>query len=550
MWSLDCAAHSRKHWLVALAAVNLALVPHAASADSAGSRTVVNVSNSPQLAEGEETVSVNPRNPADVVVGSNQWQPATPANAGNIGIGASGATSCAVFDSHDGGRTWHGRRLGTAGFGQVTLPVGVPGTFDEFLDLGNLISADQNTVWDNHGNLYYQCIYAGLNRATPQVWVFRSQDQGRTWSDPVVAFDEVSTGVQLDRSFLAVDNSHGPRDGTLYLTFETMFYQPAPAAVYVRSSAPGDWTNWGPAGVSRRVDDPAQEAQWDPRQFPQVSPDGTLRVVYDAAPPAVTPCPCGPDNPAIIMASSTDGGNTFTHSVVDPQVKRIASQDEAFNYFQEFISAFAVDPSNPARAAVAWPDGSSGEDRILLRVTSDGGKSWSKRLDLADDPAGRANQHDHPALSYTADGTLLAVWRDRRFGGGALTSPFDVFLRSGKPAPGGFTLGPSLRLTTASQPATTGHHGNMPSEYLAVWGDATGAAVSWDQLDPSLLLTDNYFTRVAAAQLPPSQAALPPVQLPNTGAGWAPYAAVVALIVLAAGTAWARRTLISRGGSR
>ncbi|MDQ6747272.1 MAG: glycoside hydrolase [Candidatus Dormibacteraeota bacterium] len=543
----DRVEHSRKHWLLALAAVNLALVPITASAARPPAPAVVNVSNSANLAEGEETVSANPRNPRDLLVGSNQWQPATPGNAGNVGVGASGTTSCAVFDSHDGGGTWKGRRLGTAGFGEVSLPLPVPGSFHEFSDLGNLISADQNTVWDNHGNVYYQCIYAGLHRSTPQVWVFRSQDQGRTWSDPVVAFDEVSTGVQIDRSFLAVDNSGGARDGTLYLTFETMFYQPAPAAVYVRSSDRNDWTNWGPPGVSRRVDDPAQEAQWDPRQFPQVSPDGTLRVVYDAAPPTVSPCPCGPDTPALIMASSTDGGNTFSHSVIDPRVKRIQSQDEAFNFFQEFIAAFAVDPTNAARAAVAWPDGASGEDRLLLRVTSDGGRTWSQRLQLADDPPGKGNQHDHPALSYLPDGTLVAVWRDRRFSDGKLGSPFDVFMRTGRAAASGLALGPSLRLTSSSQPTTTGHHGNMPSEYLGLWGDVTGAEVSWDQLDPAGLLTDNYFTHVSAAQLPPADtaAAIMPRLLPRTAATAVPMAPAAALLVLGLAVLLAARRLLA-----
>ncbi|MEA2684364.1 MAG: hypothetical protein QOK05_2692 [Chloroflexota bacterium] len=512
--------HGRKHWLVTAAGVNLALLGTGpmlpANAATPAPRAIVNVSNSPAFAEGEETVSANPASAQDVVVGSNQWQPMTPTNTGNIGVGASGATSCAVFDSHDGGRTWSGRRLGTAGFGNVTLPVAVPGAFDEFSDLGNLISADQNTVWDRHGNLYYQCIYEGLHTADPQVWVFRSRDQGRTWDGPVVAFDEVNTQVQIDRSFLAVDISGGARDGTLYLTFETMFYQPAPAAVYVRSTVGGDWTNWGPAGQARRVDDPAQEAQWDPRQFPQVGADGTLHVEYGAAPPTTSPCPCGQDSPAILLASSTDGGVTFTHSVVDPQVKRISSQDEAFNFFQEFIAAFAVDPSDPSRMAVAWPDGATGEDRVLLRVSADGGKTWGSRMELADDPPGRGNQHDHPALAYAADGTLLAVWRDRRYSDGTLTSPFDVFLRTGRTGASGFTLGPSLRLTPGSQQPTTGHHGQMPSEYIAVSADAAGAGISWDQLDPANVLTDNYYTHVASAQLPPTQVPAPrtPSRLP------------------------------------
>ena len=513
-----------KHSLLAAAGVNVALLVAA----PLGPRTVAlaagvpvyNASNTPGLAEGEETVSANPANPLDVVVGSNQWQPYVAGNPGSIAVGPDGVTSCAVFDSHDGGRTWHGRRLGTAGFGEVSLPVSVPGTFHEFADLGNLISADQNTVWDRHGNLYYQCIYAGLHTVEPQVWVFRSRDQGRSWTGPVVAFDEVQTGIQIDRSLLAVDNSGGSRDGTLYLTFETMFYQPAPAAVYVRSAAANDWTNWGAPGVARRVDDPAHEAQWDPRQYPQVSPDGNLRVVYDAAPATTSPAPADASTPALYLASSTDGGMTFTHSLVDGLVKRIQSQDEAYSYFQELIAAFAVDPTNSNRMAVAWPDSGTGEDRILLRATSDGGATWSPRLDMTDDPPGTGNEHDHPALSYTADGHLLAAWRDRRFAGGTLTSPFDVFLRTGGATGSGITLGPALRITPSSQAPTTGHRGNMPSEYIAVWGDANGAEISWDQLGPDGVLPDNFYAHVGSTALPPSApvaAAGGGAALPGTG---------------------------------
>jgi len=510
---------------------------------------VYNVSNTPGFAEGEETVSTNPNNPLDVVVGSNQWQPAVGGNPGNVALGPDGVTSCAVFDSHDGGKSWHGRRLGTPGFGSVTLPVAIPGTFHEFQDLGNLISADQNTVWDNHGNLYFQCIYAGLHNGDPQVWVFRSQDQGRNWTGPVVAFDEAQTQVQIDRSYLAVDNSGGPRDGMLYLTFETMFYQPAPAAVYVRSTINKDWTNWGPAGQARRVDDPAHEAQWDPRQYPLVSPDGTLRVVYDAAPPTQSPAPVDGSTPALYIASSTDGGVTFTHSLVDGLVKRIQGQDEAYSYFLELISAFAVDPSNTNSMAVAWPDAGSGEDRILLRVTADGGRTWSPRIDMTDDPRGAANQHDHPALAYTPDGTLLAVWRDRRFSDGALTSPFDVFLRTGQPSGAGMTLGPALRLTPKSAAPTTGHRGSMPSEYIAVAGDKTGAHVSWDQLGPDGVLPENYYAQVLGAQLPPSAPVVAAPSggsgLPQTGIGarWTGglMALVVAALVTASGLGALRR---------
>jgi len=205
-----------------------AWLPSATAASPPGgfATGVRNASATPGYAEGEETVSANPQNPLDVLVGSNQWQPLSSANLGNNSLGPSGFTTCAVFASHDGGTTWEGQRLGATGLGTMALPALPPapvaGRFpSEFSDPGNLIAADQNTVWDGKGTAYYQCIYFGAGNQHPQVWVFRSDDAGRTWSAPVVAFDEVDTQIQIDRSFLAVDRSGGPRDGTLYLTFET-----------------------------------------------------------------------------------------------------------------------------------------------------------------------------------------------------------------------------------------------------------------------------------------------------------------------------------------
>src|SRR5205823_2573748 len=121
----------------------------------------------------------------------------------------------------------------------------------------------------------------------------------------------------------------------------------------------------------------------------------------------------------LMVARSTDGGKTWQNGVVDDQVTRAASPDEAFSYFTELIGVIAADPAHPGRLAVAWPDARSGESRILLRSSADSGRTWSKPLDVADDPPGRGDQHDHVALSYMPDGRLVVVWRDRRAGGDA-----------------------------------------------------------------------------------------------------------------------------------
>jgi hypothetical protein len=472
-----------------VAATSVALLALAPARSPAKSvlPAIRDVSNTPGYAEGEEAVAVNPRNPRDLIVGSNQWQPLTSSNAGNIPLAPSGVTTCGVWSSHDGGRTWSGGAINAAGESPVVVPpqVAQQPILDslvpsEFEQPGNLISADQNTVFDRHGVAYYQCIFSGARTGDVIVYVFRSTDGGRAWSKPVAAFSELNTRIQLDRSFLAIDDSGGPRDGTLYLGFETMFYQAYQPQVYVRASTDHGQT-WGQIV---RVDTDQNEAQWDPRQYPVVGPDGTLYVVYDAA-QFRSPAPQDPGlTPLKIMVgSSRDGGRTFTDRIVEPNVHRISSPDEAEPDFTEEIAAIAADPRRAGWLVVAWPDNRSGAARILLRYSRNGGRSWSAIVDVSDDPVGDGNQHDHVALTYLPDGRLVVVWRGRRYTGGSFGDRFDVFARVVSfDRRGQLHKGSTVRVTASSQSPTTSSRGEMPSEYLGAVGSANGLSVSWDQM--------------------------------------------------------------------
>src|ERR1041385_8025741 len=101
----------------ALAAALVALL--ATYPSRAAGTGVRNVSNTQGRAEGEETVAVNPADPSNVIVGSNQWQPLGGAKTGRVSAGASGFTDCAVWSTHDGGGTWTGGRLSDSGLGPV-----------------------------------------------------------------------------------------------------------------------------------------------------------------------------------------------------------------------------------------------------------------------------------------------------------------------------------------------------------------------------------------------------------------------------------------------
>jgi hypothetical protein len=304
----------------------------------------------------------------------------------------------------------------------------------------------------------------------------------------------------MDRPWLAIDQTHGPRDGTLYITYENIFYDPLDPGVYVRSSADGAET-WGPVV---RVDTPQYPAMMDARVNIAVGARGALYILYDSG-PLHTEFNWAPQvqQPSIVLATSTDGGRTFRHQVLARDVPEPTPPDEAEIELTEFIPSIAADPRRPGHLAVAWPQMVNGSSRILLRSSVDGGRTWTSPLDVADDlprdcpparcppvstggvvyPPGTGNEHDHVEDRYLPDGRLLVVWRDRRYSGGSWLDPWDIFARPVRIGRrGALRPGQAARVTPRAEEPTTTHRGHMPSEYLGVAVGARGLGISWDEM--------------------------------------------------------------------
>ena len=457
-------------------------VPSGAGTYGRGDTGVVAVSSELHTSQGEEPLAVDPRNPDHLLTVANVFTPTMPEPLRMV-FGAGGVQESRLYVSRDGGRHWTTFSLDQGGIGPLA-PLG-KGNSPEFSDAFNIINTDSDVAWDRHGNAYFESgdIHGIHHNGNEVETVWRSTDGGRTWGpeDGITAVNATEEHSELDRPWLAVDNSGGVHDGRVYTTFETSPFVDIPPQVYVKHSDDHGMT-WSP---TVRVDAGIYETQFNPRARPVVGADGALYVVYDDGPVEATPFVSYDGAITLMLATSTDGGETFRHAVVDNDVRRVTSPDEATPAYTEMIPAIATDPHRPGHVAVAWPQAFGPDNsRIELRYSTDGGRHWSPRIDVADDPASDADQHDHVTLSWLGDGRLFVGWRDRRCCGGSWDSRYEQWVRVLRLRPHGrAALGGVVRYTVTPQlPTTRGRSQLQPDEFQGLAATTHGVGLTWSQL--------------------------------------------------------------------
>jgi len=480
----------RQSLLVAvLAAAAMWLTPSAFAACTRSDTGVVQVSSDVGTGEGEEPLSANPVNPDQLTVAANVYQPIPPLSVQEDPLyGGGGVQDTRVYSTRDGGCHWLTQKLDQGGVGPVNVPLSGGGNAPEFSDALNVLSTDADVTWDRHGNAYFEAGDAhGVGHGGQEVeLVWRSRDGGRTWGPKGgnVGFN-ATTGekTELDRPWLAVDNSGGPHDGRIYTTTETTPFVDLPPEVYLKYSDDYGAT-WSP---TVRVDDGTYQTQFNARARPEVGAGGDVYVVYDRGPISDTPLATYSGPIALTMARSTDGGQSFQRFTVDSDVRRVTSPDEALSAYTEMISDLAADPVHPGHLAVAWPQAvGTDNSRIILRYSVDGGAHWGPRIDVADDPAAKSDQHDHVTLAWLPDGRLFVGWRDRRCCGGGWTDDAQQWVRVLNPRPGGgLSLGKTVLFSTGTlPPAASGRGDGVPDEYQGLTASSAGVGLTWSQLEP------------------------------------------------------------------
>lgn len=419
------------------------------------------VAADPNTGLGEPELKVNPRAPANVVIGEN-----------NSGVSV----------SHDRGRTWQQTPL--ANPGDNVLAVEPNGTFVySSLDGQVHVSDNGGASWRTVGNWVGAVADQAQLLAGAPLGPVVSRELGCNSpapDGPVAATPGQGPGPQLigcDRPWMVAD----AQTGRLYVAFTdhndnsggtsglwelqwlgcipTVLVNPAfqCGRQYVSSSADGGRT-WSRFHAMDSYDYPAGGTGGF--SAGPVAAHGVLATAYVAGQAPGRAC-----SDCVVFETSRDGGADWTRHRLPAGVNPASIlTTDATTLFEPYTAA---DPSHPGRYAVMILD--PAQRQLLVYMTHDSGVTWLGPARLAE-PGGQT--HYDPWIAYGPTGALGAMWRtgysDGTYATWAAVSPAGhaAFARpvrlSSQPSPG-----PVNQLAADDASSVT-----LDSQYLhAAWGD-------------------------------------------------------------------------------
>jgi hypothetical protein len=287
------------------------------------------------------------------------------------------------------------------------------------------------------GDLYIGATLAGLGPVNPpagfhafgRAVIRKSSDGGRTWSPvvSVIASDSLAKfapdpSIPEAAKRTPWDGARGVVDRSTADIYVSGGYPAPPGGAdhsqrFYSVSHDGGAT-WGAIRAKGSADWPQR---WDGRI---VAAHGKMALTYIAAAvPGVRDCLC------VVFATSTDSGVTLKRTLVT-QVSHV-----------DMLVHYPPIASNPSRGD-DYAIGLSSDDRTGLTIltSSDGGSNWTETEPVRM-PAGVVRV-SRPAITFTSDGTLIAMWR-----GHHLDGSYDVYMAA---APNGRNFAVPIRVTTAS----------------------------------------------------------------------------------------------------
>jgi len=287
--------------------------------------------------ENEQNITVNPKYPSNVVTASNDYR--------------YNFEWPYVYVSNDGGKTFNDVQLN--GWDNQT---GGQGNFKQFDSAGG----DPVLAYAPDGKtLYYAALvysFAYSNRTPSGVAVAASHDGGQTWGAPSMVTYDGGSNFFNDKEWITVG-----ADGAVHVSW-TLFNQGAHGAGYISSPIEMSTSTNGGATWSAAVQVSDAAHPYNQGSSSVVAPNGTIYVAYEGATPS-----SGYNADATLIATSTDGGQTFTNNEIGRvyddyncyATQAPGAQDRQTLSGEQFrlnsFPSLAVDPTS-SKLAVAWAD--------------------------------------------------------------------------------------------------------------------------------------------------------------------------------------------------
>jgi len=150
-------------------------------------------------------------------------------------------------------------------------------------------------------------------------------------------------------------------------------------------------------------------------------------------------------NVNLYVSKSTDGGATWTTKMID--TSKSPPDCSAFLCGWAYLGAQMVMTSDSSGNLYAlWNAGSvaKGPERIYFSKSTDGGTTWSAKVDVS--TAAQGVHHNFPAIAATGNGDVRIAWMDSRAAASGAMDKWNVYFR--RSTNGGSTWSNEVDLST------------------------------------------------------------------------------------------------------
>lgn len=364
----------------------------------------------PQNKQAESPMATNPTDSRNSISGSEDFvqEPdcqTAPRTGGSICLPAQTINTIGVYTTRDGGLTWAKQILDFR-------PIGRLANADPTIAFGPKPDALGGFSYAHGARAYVSAMAFPLGNvspfAEPVVVVASSDDEGITWTHPVIAtpFTANPRNEFNDKPTIWADtNPSSPAFGNLYLIWaletgvgpsgSTYFCTTCPFQILLARSTDGGQSWSRPVALTRKSNSARNGYPEEP--FVRTDREGRVLALWQAHIGATA------RQSAIVSAVSTDGGAHFGRAVmVGPTFDRNPLPGTSFPNLNP--PAVDVDPSTDA-IYVTWADVHPIDSRrshgvVTVMKSTDHGQSWGKTATL--DVPGRSAFH--PAVAVARSG--------------------------------------------------------------------------------------------------------------------------------------------------